>query len=116
LGGIATGGILDQISTWLIKASDELAKWKRTRRLTIVQIGGADRVTIASDGKAFETTFTVNDLNLPSSDALLRGMNLEFIGDSRVPISVRARDEITESKEKNPAAGRNAGKESGVYA
>jgi imidazolonepropionase-like amidohydrolase len=29
---------------------------------------------------------------------------------------VRARDEITESKEKNPAAGRNAGKESGVYA
>jgi len=30
--------------------------------------------------------------------------------------AVRARDEITESKEKNPAAGRNAGKESGVYA
>ena len=30
--------------------------------------------------------------------------------------TVRARDEITESKEKNPAAGRNAGKESGVYA
>ena len=29
---------------------------------------------------------------------------------------VRARDEITESKEKNPAAGKNAGKESGVYA
>ena len=29
---------------------------------------------------------------------------------------IRARDEITESKEKNPAAGRNAGKESGVYA
>ena len=29
---------------------------------------------------------------------------------------VRARDEITESKEKNPAAGRNAGKESEVYA
>jgi hypothetical protein len=31
-------------------------------------------------------------------------------------VTVRARDEITESKEKNPAAGRNAGKESGVYA
>jgi hypothetical protein len=31
-------------------------------------------------------------------------------------ILLRARDEITESKEKNPAAGRNAGKESGVYA
>jgi hypothetical protein len=31
-------------------------------------------------------------------------------------IAFRARDEITESKEKNPAAGRNAGKESGVYA
>jgi hypothetical protein len=31
-------------------------------------------------------------------------------------IPLRARDEITESKEKNPAAGRNAGKESGVYA
>jgi hypothetical protein len=30
--------------------------------------------------------------------------------------ALRARDEITESKEKNPAAGRNAGKESGVYA
>ena len=30
--------------------------------------------------------------------------------------TLRARDEITESKEKNPAAGRNAGKESGVYA
>jgi hypothetical protein len=29
---------------------------------------------------------------------------------------LRARDEITESKEKNPGAGRNAGKESGVYA
>jgi hypothetical protein len=29
---------------------------------------------------------------------------------------LRARDEITESKEKNPAAGKNAGKESGVYA
>jgi hypothetical protein len=31
-------------------------------------------------------------------------------------LCLRARDEITESKEKNPAAGRNAGKESGVYA
>jgi hypothetical protein len=31
-------------------------------------------------------------------------------------VKLRARDEITESKEKNPAAGRNAGKESGVYA
>jgi pimeloyl-ACP methyl ester carboxylesterase len=31
-------------------------------------------------------------------------------------LAQRARDEITESKEKNPAAGRNAGKESGVYA
>jgi hypothetical protein len=31
-------------------------------------------------------------------------------------VQLRARDEITESKEKNPAAGRNAGKESGVYA
>jgi hypothetical protein len=30
--------------------------------------------------------------------------------------ALRARDEITESKEKNPAAGRNAGKESEVYA
>jgi hypothetical protein len=35
---------------------------------------------------------------------------------SVVVTRVRARDEITESKEKNPAAGRNAGKESGVYA
>jgi hypothetical protein len=88
LGGIATGGILDQVSAWLVKASDAMAMWKRTQRLTIVQIGSTDKVTIAPDGRAFETTFTVNDLNLPSSDALLRGMNLEFIGDSRVPISV----------------------------
>jgi len=35
---------------------------------------------------------------------------------SRARSTLRARDEITESKEKNPAAGRNAGKESGVYA
>jgi 2-polyprenyl-6-methoxyphenol hydroxylase-like FAD-dependent oxidoreductase len=46
--------------------------------------------------------------NVPTSRvcqiALVGGFNL------------RARDEITESKEKNPAAGRNAGKESGVYA
>jgi hypothetical protein len=34
----------------------------------------------------------------------------------RMDTRLRARDEITESKEKNPAAGRNAGKESGVYA
>jgi hypothetical protein len=41
------------------------------------------------------------------------------IAESKMPrwmAAVRARDEITESKEKNPAAGRNAGKESGVYA
>jgi hypothetical protein len=37
-------------------------------------------------------------------------------GKRQRPFLLRARDEITESKEKNPAAGRNAGKESGVYA
>jgi hypothetical protein len=88
LGAIAKGGILDQISAWLVKVSDTIATWKRTQRLTIVQIGVADKVTIAPDGKTFETTFTVNDLNLPNSDALLRGVNFEFIGDSRAPVSV----------------------------
>jgi hypothetical protein len=43
----------------------------------------------------------------------LRNFRLRFSKDQEI---IRARDEITESKEKNPAAGRNAGKESGVYA
>jgi hypothetical protein len=88
LGDLAAGGTLDKISACLVNASDAIAKWKRTQRLTIVQVGGPNKVTIAPDGRTFETTLTVDDLSLPSSGALLRGMNLEFIGDSRVPISV----------------------------
>ncbi|MDU0309428.1 hypothetical protein [Rhizobium sp. 10PS4] len=86
LGDLAKGGILDQISAWLVKASDTIATWKRTQRLTIVQI--AEKIMIASDRKTFDATFTVNDLNLPNSNALLRGMNIEFIGDGKAPISV----------------------------
>jgi hypothetical protein len=87
LGDLATGGILDRIAAWLVEVSDTLSKWKRTQRLTIVQISGIDKMTIAADGKSFETLFTVDDSSLPGTDALLRGVNFEFIGDSRVPIS-----------------------------
>jgi len=87
LGDLPTGCILDQVAAWLVKVSETLSKWKRTQRLTIVQIGGMDKVTIAADGKSFETVFTVDDSSLPGTDALLRGVNFEFVGDSRVPIS-----------------------------
>jgi hypothetical protein len=46
----------------------------------------------------------------------MKTLNIQEIGAVNLAGVLRARDEITESKEKNPAAGRNAGKESGVYA
>lgn len=88
MGTVTKGGILDQTAAWLVKVSAAIAAWKRTQRLTVVQIGGADKVTTAQDRKTFETTFTVNDRNLPNAAALLRGVNFEFIGDSRAPISL----------------------------
>jgi hypothetical protein len=48
--------------------------------------------------------------------AAVAAMNASLTRKVGPALGVRARDEITESKEKNPAAGRNAGKESGVYA
>ena len=53
----------------------------------------------------------------PTHDVLLQDLMAEARALELIRLAmVRARDEITESKEKNPAAGRNAGKESGVYA
>lgn len=86
IGDLPTGGILDQISPWIVKATDALSKWKRTQRLTTVQIVGT-KLLAASDGKTFETTFTVEDSALPSENSLLRGANFEFTGDNRLPIS-----------------------------
>jgi len=85
LGTLSTRGILDQIAGWLVEASDALSKWKRTQRLTITQI--VNNVTVSNDRKTFETAFSVDDSSLPRSNALLRGINFEFVGDSRVPIS-----------------------------
>jgi hypothetical protein len=58
-------------------------------------------------------TATLRD-EKPRPESRDRGSGLSLWG--RRQDTLRARDEITESKEKNPAAGRNAGKESGVYA
>ena len=88
LDGLGTGGVLDLVAPWLAKASDAIAKWKRTQRLTLVQIVGDAKIASTPDGTNFETIFTVSESNLPSSIVLLRGINLEYIGDSRVPISV----------------------------
>jgi hypothetical protein len=60
---------------------------------------------------------TQEDFALVAASAVIRGTITDANeGLALVGATLRARDEITESKEKNPAAGRNAGKESGVYA
>lgn len=88
LGAMAKGGVLDQTSAWLVRVSDRIATWKRTQRLTIVQVDSGDKLTIAPDGKTFEATVTMNKENLLAYEAFLRGLNIEFIGNSQVPISV----------------------------
>ncbi len=90
IGSLTKGNGLDQIAVWLITASEALSKWKRTKRLTLVQISASRRLTIAADGKSFEAEFTVDEAMLPSADALLRGVNFEFVGDARDPLSLSA--------------------------
>ena len=57
---------LTKLRVWLVKVSDTLSKWKRTQRLTIVQIGGMDKSNNCADGKSFETLFTLPTVSLPT--------------------------------------------------
>jgi len=88
----STGSILDHVSVWLVSVQDELSKFKRAQRLTIVSKWG---VGIALGPKndsglsAFNVEFIVDKVDLPSGNALLRGVAFEYEGKNQRPITFK---------------------------
>jgi hypothetical protein len=89
----ATGSILDDLSIWLIKVSDELSKFKRTQKLTIALKWNSVTISLgARDNNGlnpFSTEFILDDADLPSSNALLRGIGFEYVGTNQLPITLK---------------------------
>jgi hypothetical protein len=86
LDSLEPGTILDRISVWLVKASDAISKWKRTQRLSVIQVATADNFQADAANGTFKAQFSVNSSDLPDSAALLRGVNFEFIGECKIPV------------------------------
>jgi predicted transglutaminase-like cysteine proteinase len=92
-----------------------------SEQLSHVLVSGAARPPLGwvefcarQPGECAGTTIAPRDLALSRKAWIYLVRVNNWVNETIKPL--RARDEITESKEKNPAAGRNAGKESGVYA
>lgn len=82
-----TGNILDKVSTWLVTVQNELSKYKRAQRLSICSRWNANSVTLNQDG-TFSSEFLVSIDDLPNEKALLRGINLEYVGSSQRPTTL----------------------------
>uniref|UniRef100_UPI001955280F hypothetical protein n=1 Tax=Methylobacterium sp. B34 TaxID=95563 RepID=UPI001955280F len=85
IGKPANGRLLDEAVVWLARASEEIAKWQRTQRLSLIAIPSQGTIKLTESG-SFEATFAVDDQSMPAQDGLLRGVNLEFQGTGGGPI------------------------------
>lgn len=86
LGSLDSGTILDRISVWLVGASDTLSKWKRTQRLSVIQVVTAENFQADATKGTLTAQVSVTSSDLPHPAALLRGANFEFIGECKVPL------------------------------
>lgn len=81
------GSILDDVSVWLIKVQDELSKFKRAQRLTIVSKWKG--TIVASGLDVFNIYFDVEKTDLPSENSLLRGVGFEYDGKNQRPNTLK---------------------------
>lgn len=84
----AQGRFLDEAAVWIARASDELAKWRRTQRLSLVSVSSRAVMASTATNGSFTTEFVVDEAAMPDRPALVRGANLEFVGGGSGPISV----------------------------
>ena len=90
-----TGNILDDVSVWLVKAQNELSKYKRAQRVVICSKWNDNALNVTPRGKGsgqldtFKIDLVVDKTNLPGGKALLRGVAFEYVGEQKRPISLR---------------------------
>jgi hypothetical protein len=80
------GQLLDHAGVRLAQVSDELAKWRRTQRLSILSVPCLGTMKVEPSG-SLKAEFTIDEAAMPDQHALLRGVNLEFVGNGSGPIS-----------------------------
>jgi hypothetical protein len=88
LGKLEKGRLLDEGAVWLARVSEELAKWRRTQRLSVVSVPCQETIKVEPGVGSLKTEFAVPETAMPDRRALLRGANLEFVGTGSGPMCV----------------------------
>jgi hypothetical protein len=85
-----TGSILDTLSVWLVKAQNELSKYKQFQRMGVypARSNGTLQVTPRTSSSSLDTLRVDLTVGVPSGDSRLRGINFEYFGDQRRPIEL----------------------------
>jgi hypothetical protein len=82
----SVGSILDDVSSWLLQAQNELAKYMRLKRLTIFsKWSGA----ASSSGDSFTANVDLVTGDGPSGEFLVRGVAFEYVGQNARPITLK---------------------------
>lgn len=90
----ARGRILDALSVWLVNVQDELLKYKRAERVSVLTVFSLTPVNvtprdlIGTEYDVFSCEVVVRDEDLPGANALLRGVAVEYVGSYNRPISL----------------------------
>ena len=88
LGKLEKGRLLDEGGVWLARVSEELAKWRRTQRLSVVSVTCQETIKIEPGDGSLKAEFAIAQTAMPDRRALLRGANLEYVGTGSGPICV----------------------------
>jgi hypothetical protein len=87
-GRPAKGRLLDEGAVWVARVAEELAKWRRTQRLSVVSVPCQGAIDIHPSTGSIQAAFTVDEAIVPDRRASMRGANLEFVGSGSGPICV----------------------------
>jgi hypothetical protein len=87
----ARGRILDDLSVWIVNVQEEVAKVKRTHRLSITSMWTNSVITVTPRSSAarldtFSVDIEVDMSDLPAANSMLRGVAFEFLGQQTKPL------------------------------
>lgn len=93
LGAPETGNILNRISEWLGQVQNELSKYKRSQRISVLSLSTTKPLNIkprvnSTSLDTFEADLLIDDSLVGAKKALLRGVALEYFGRQQRPISI----------------------------
>ncbi|PAQ04889.1 hypothetical protein [Mesorhizobium temperatum] len=88
LPDLPAGSVLDNLSVWLVKLGDALAKVKRTQSLAVLQVLVEVPKPPGPAGGSLDVAVTVDASTLHGQGLLLRGINFEYQGSSGTPLSL----------------------------